>query len=313
MTKQGVINSSEITIVIPTIARATLPSTINSIRLDLPDAQILCVAHTEDVPALILLLEKTATNVEIISVSKRSIGHSLNAGIERVHSKYLAFFSDDDIWISGHIQELQKMIECSNSVDFALGQVVFSRESVQIIRPSKMIKNSFLELLNNQWWKTGDKYVSLTSFLGLTMSVKGFKFDETTMFWEDILWLLSLERAGVKFQQYPITACIVVDSPIRGAKRITFGNLCLIIDTYFTDSVWNSRKFLINIATKNFILASDLAGIRMIRRLTKNKPTRISEKLSNIFAQLILMVIELIVILRIVHKRIQKPVNEKNV
>lgn len=312
MTESTDFDSSDVTVVIPTIARATLTSIIESIQLDLPRARILCVAHREDIPALTALLKKTTTNVDIISVSRRSIGHSLNVGIGKAESRYLTFFSDDDVWIKGHVQELQSAMEYPEQLDFVLGQVIFSRNSEHRIRPTQPINESFLELLQNRWWRRGKKYVSLTSYLGLTMTMKQFNFDEVTDFWEDILWLLSLEHAGAKFSQYPITSSIVLDSPFRGASRITRESISWILDKYFLDSSLHSRKFLINIVTKNLILAADLAGIRMLRGMVRIDQNGVSKFLIYIQYQITLFVIEVIILARLAKRKLRKDPSETN-
>jgi hypothetical protein len=201
---------------------------------------------------------------------KNSIGHSWNLGLGLVDRKYFTFFSDDDFWIANSLSKHKHKLEESD-FDFVLGAVELrDKDKIKKIKPTSVIEETFLELLQTSIFLPGTKYVSLTSFLGKSILATEY-FVEDVPFWEDILWLLNLEKSGYRYCQDKTIRSSIEINYSRGSNRET-------IDSYFVISQYLNRikpntgkLFMMNIAVRNSLVAGESKKINELITALKLK------------------------------------------
>jgi hypothetical protein len=191
-------------------------------------------------------------------------------GLNRVEKKYFTFFSDDDIWIPNSLVHHREKLLKSN-LDFVLGSVAIEAQNHEKkIKPKKPIQKSFFELLENPTLLRGRKYVSLTSFLGeskLTVN----KFPEDVTFWEDILWLLTLEELGIKFEQDKIVRSIIRIDYSRGSKRESLEGYFSIAQKLEFLSRGRGKTFIQKIAIRNNLASGNSNKIFTLLKALKTQ------------------------------------------
>jgi hypothetical protein len=244
----------DVSVIIATLSRPTLGRVLKAIRTDLPKAQIIAITHgaaSQDVMSLFL-----EHGIQHAVNENNSIGHSWNLGLGLVNRRYFTFFSDDDYWIANSISKHRHKLEESD-FDFVLGAVELRKnDKTKKIKPRSVIERTFLELLQNSTFFPGTKYVSLTSFLGKsTLATECFV--EDVPFWEDILWLLNLEKSGYRYCQDRTIRSSIEINYSRGSNRET-------IDSYFAIAQYLNRikpnagkLFIKNIAVRNSLVAGE--------------------------------------------------------
>jgi hypothetical protein len=265
----------DISVVIASLLRPKLIEVLSEIRLDLPLAQIIVVAHNE--PSDLENAAFSDLKIEFYRNSTNSLGRSWNLGLGKVDRKFFTFFSDDDHWIPDTLSIHRNKLENSND-DFILGSVELSKvNNRKKIKPKKLIECSFFELLKNQTLLPGTKYVSLTSFLG-KQKLTGQLFDENVPFWEDILWLMKLEKLGFLFSQDRTVRSSIEINYLRGTSRESIGAYLLIagkVNQIFRDS---GTLFIRKIAVRNSIASGRSEKIKELLSELKAKEDAIPMK-----------------------------------
>jgi hypothetical protein len=261
-------DGNDVSVIIATLSRPTLGRVLKAIRNDLPKAQIIAITHgaaSQEVMSLFL-----EYGIQHAANEKNSIGHSWNLGLGLVDRKYFTFFSDDDFWIANSLSKHKHKLEESD-FDFVLGAVELrDKDKIKKIKPTSVIKETFLELLQTSIFLPGTKYVSLTSFLGKSILATEY-FVEDVPFWEDILWLLNLEKSGYRYCQDKTIRSSIEINYSRGSNRET-------IDSYFVISQYLNRikpntgkLFMMNIAVRNSLVAGESKKINELITALKLK------------------------------------------
>jgi hypothetical protein len=261
-------DGNDVSVIIATLSRPTLGRVLKAIRNDLPKAQIIAITHgaaSQEVMSLFL-----EYGIQHAANEKNSIGHSWNLGLGLVDRKYFTFFSDDDFWIANSLSKHKHKLEESD-FDFVLGAVELrNKDKIKKIKPTSVIKETFLELLQTSIFLPGTKYVSLTSFLGKSILATEY-FVEDVPFWEDILWLLNLEKSGYRYCQDKTIRSSIEINYSRGSNRET-------IDSYFVISQYLNRikpntgkLFMMNIAVRNSLVAGESKKINELITALKLK------------------------------------------
>jgi len=261
-------DGNDVSVIIATLSRPTLGRVLKAIRNDLPKAQIIAITHgaaSQEVMSLFL-----EYGIQHAANEKNSIGHSWNLGLGLVDRKYFTFFSDDDFWIANSLSKHKHKLEESD-FDFVLGAVELrDKDKIKKIKPKSVIKETFLELLQTSIFLPGTKYVSLTSFLGKSILATEY-FVEDVPFWEDILWLLNLEKSGYRYCQDKTIRSSIEINYSRGSNRET-------IDSYFVISQYLNRikpntgkLFMMNIAVRNSLVAGESKKINELITALKLK------------------------------------------
>ncbi len=249
----------DVSVVIATLSRPTLDGVLKSIREDLPRAQIIVVTHGAPSKQVDSLFSKFGIQYAINDTD--SIGHSWNLGLMLVEREYFTFFSDDDLWIANSLNLHKKKLE-ESEYDFILGSVELKKSSkIKKIKPKAVIKKTFLELLENSAFLPGTKYVSLTSFLGKKHLTQQH-FEENVPFWEDILWLLNLEKSGYKFYQDTVVRSSIEIDYSRGSKRESTASYFVISEHLKKIKAGLDKSFIKNIAIRNSVVAGESAKIK---------------------------------------------------
>lgn len=247
-------DGNDVSVIIATLSRPTLGRVLNSIRADLPKAQIIAITHgvaSQKVKSLFL-----EHRIEHAVNESNSIGHSWNLGLRLVDRRYFTFFSDDDFWIANSLSEHKHKLEELDH-DFILGAVELRKnDKTKKIKPKSVIKGSLLELLRNSAFLPGTKYVSLTSFLGRSTLATEY-FNEDVPFWEDILWLLNLEKSGYRYCQDKTVRASIEINYSRGSNRETLHSYFAIAQYLNRIEPYAGKLFIKNIAVRNSLVAGE--------------------------------------------------------
>ena len=247
-------DGNDVSVIIATLSRPTLGRVLNAIRADLPKAQIIAITHgaaSQEVKSLFL-----EHGIQHAVNENNSIGHSWNLGLGLVDRKYFTFFSDDDFWVANSLSEHKHKLEGLDH-DFILGAVeIRKNDKTKKIKPKSVITRTLLELLQNSAFLPGTKYVSLTSFLGKSILATEY-FEEDVPFWEDILWLLNLEKSGYRYCQDKTVRSSIEINYSRGSNRETIYSYFAIAQ-YLNRIKPNAGKlFIKKIAVRNSLVSGE--------------------------------------------------------
>ncbi len=252
--------SPTLTIIIPTLGRPGLWDTLDQIESVKAVTEVIVVFELGYFNKSDLVKRAPSyTKVQFIEGSRPGISANLNDGLKLVRTNYLGFFSDDDFWITVDFETEIKILE-SGDVDLLFGASKMkrfsSRDSVRpkiaIVRPS--------QILERPWWLPSPYYLSLNNLIA-SSSVKNYLFKENLKGYEDIEWLLRLERAGFRYRQnFTVRSSITIDED-RNSKRDNeslrrnvFNHLKVL------DKTW-AEKYITNISPRNHILALNIIEI----------------------------------------------------
>jgi hypothetical protein len=262
----------DVSVVIATLLRPTLASVIKAIRQDLPRAQIIAITHSAISTEVKAMFIEYGIQHAINPTS--SIGQSWNLGLKLVDRDYFTFFSDDDYWTPNSLNHHKIKLEKSED-DFILGSVALIKNgSIKKIKPKVAIKKTFFELLQNPVLLPGTKYVSLTSFLG-KRHLTQVSFEENIPFWEDIIWLIKLEKIGYKYtQDRNVRSCVNMDYA-RGSKRENVHSYFAISQLLNQIEPSLGKQFMKKIALRNSIAAGESEKIKELMFELKHKPNAI--------------------------------------
>lgn len=252
-----------LTIIIPTLGRPGLWDTLDQIESVKAVTEVIVVFELGYFNKSDLVKRAPSyTKVQFIEGSRPGISANLNHGLKLVRTNYLGFFSDDDSWITVDFETEMKILE-SGDVDLLFGASKMkrfsSRDSVRpkiaIVRPS--------QILERPWWLPSPYYLSLNNVIA-SSSVKNYLFKENLKGYEDIEWLLRLERAGFRYRQnFTVRSSITIDED-RNSKRDNeslrrnvFNHLRVLNETW-------AEKYITNISPRNHILALNISEIMRI-------------------------------------------------
>jgi hypothetical protein len=253
--------NASLAVVIPTIGRVTLLNVIRNIRIDCEKATIICVANSVNYEKTYSLLKSILSpDLILLKNPKTGIGSSLNLGLGAVETDYFALFSDDDEWICGRLEKQLETLRSNQDIDFVLGSVEYCRYgSRQVRRPQKLIEKSIIEAIDVSVWDSS-YYTSLTTFLGKS-HIKKITFRENLDFWEDISWLMDLEKSRYSFSQTTDLVARVYNEQARSNLRISKQQCETIIFEVLANEHKLLRPFLLNFVLRPILLNSRLYNL----------------------------------------------------
>jgi len=183
-----------VTVIIPTLGRASLQSVLQAIVLENIVTEVLVLLDSKIKKSDIRSWE-IANNPKIkIVEGGDGISSNINLAFQFLNTEYFCLFSDDDIWIEGSLEKQLQDLQLSN-LDYVLGGVSYiANNRIPVTRPSIRV-TSLSEALLVPWYKKSPYYISLVTFLG-KKTITSIKFNEKLTTYEDVEWLLRLEHAG---------------------------------------------------------------------------------------------------------------------
>jgi glycosyltransferase involved in cell wall biosynthesis len=208
-------------VIIPTIGRASLTSTLESI-LASPEFinEIIIVKSCRaelnlDVDIKVKVLEAPISN---------NVSSARNFGLQNVSSssEWVAFCDDDDLWVPDKLKsQINYCLEKNLDASFTRAFLMKSEKSV--IRPQVEYKeeSSPLDQVYSSFFRR-DGYLPFPSFCFRSQILKRVSFDEGLVEHEDLLFVHSIYELGCKIGQVPIPLVIIDSDNKRSVKRFSW-------------------------------------------------------------------------------------------
>jgi len=199
-----------LTVVIPTIGREQIVSTISKINEEFSAecVNVIIVAESALVYSDLLTKLHKKRNVTVIKNPRKGVSSGLNEGLRQWNKKtWLSIFSDDDEWLEGRrilLEELtasplNSKVVLVGSCETVSGEFGKSRVRIPKIQlnesPIHYVYGGFLHILKR-------RYLSLTSML-ISPGIDFPYFRENLSSREDIGWLEELFKRGFAFKAHP--------------------------------------------------------------------------------------------------------------
>lgn len=258
-----------LTVIIPTIGRETLTVAINSIVEDVhPVVRIVVVAHGQKSFEKIrqLQLDEKLVDIEVYP-STGTLSDLCNYGLSLANTPYIAFFSDDDVWLPKKGKVLLDLLEKNKSINVAVGR---SRTVKRIasVRPKNLLspkQSVFGYLFGRKTLLSNPVQIHLQSAVIRNSNLPEFRSKINV--YEDITWLQDLHTKGGVLSMVPDIVTEVRPSLNRSNKRQTLEVIEWMYEEVNQYDQKLSRNFLRYHAPRSAEASGDFSNFIMIMRL----------------------------------------------
>ena len=249
-------NANSVSVVIPSIGRASLINAIASAlnQTHSPEEVIVILNGNFDHK---LVVESLPSDTRLIIREIKEVGVSAarNAGIAMAKGEFIAFLDDDDEWNLEKTEIQLRKNETSNA-DIVSCRAQYTGR-VNSVKPRKLLKSEMiLERIYSSPLPLARRYAIPTpTVLVRTFLAKKFLFDESLSEREDLWFFHVLQQNGARINQIP-------DVLVTVSSRKLFGDRAIEVDD---DLEWFSRlesvkknlgwNFLFSVGLRNRIAA----------------------------------------------------------
>jgi glycosyltransferase involved in cell wall biosynthesis len=253
-------NLPSVSVIIPTLGRASLLNSISSaINQTVKPLEVLVVCHDSVCNSQVISDAAGMPLVKILSNSRGSVSENRNQGIRESSGDFVAFLDDDDNWLPRKL-ELQLSILKLQSFDLVACKAKYIGWKNDIV-PKEVYSReiSFLESLYGNWNFGSRKFGIPTPTILVKASIaKEFQFETDLKEREDLHFIDKVEQAG-----YSIIQIENVLVEVASSKPFSYRQVDIYQDLYWfkylsKKSSMLNWKFLLAVALRNRLMTFQL-------------------------------------------------------
>lgn len=244
----------EYSVVVPSIGRATLSKSLQSVFEQ-------TISPKE---VFVVVPEKFGTSFncswDVTFISNPSINHNAasnrNLGIRQVSTPFVALIDDDDYWFPNKMQTQLNVLQENEKTISLTSASVRHRNQRQFQRPKTPLNTDIsplFELYGRRRWLQSPYYLPTPSVVLSTELAKMTPFDESLDYYEDFWWLHSLVANGGRIRQSLDISLLVNTSQARALSRENVQSNLAWADRLVEIDPRLARNFLLGVAMRNAI------------------------------------------------------------
>lgn len=275
-------NTHDVTVVIPTIGRASLSVAIGSVLAQTtPPREIIVVFDGPPANAPEVSVEGNAAPCRVLATGGGAgAAGARNLGMSAARGAFVAFLDDDDTWLPHHLETTVGHLHAHSDVD-VVGASAVLRSSAQerrtpreVYRAGRLIDFMF----GSDVWRARERRIP-TSSLVFRRRVADLPMDEQMPVMEDTWWLLMAEARGHAVRQLD-TVCVVHNfEQRRGDQRWSAGGGALWLRRLRSLSEDAYGNYVVGTLMRTSARRGDVPATRDLARLLESSAVRRSARL----------------------------------
>lgn len=212
-----------VSVVIPTVGRASVFRAIGSARRQGVDVEIIVV---DDRPEGASEISGSPGLRVVRTCGGVGAAEARNRGMQAAEGRFVAFLDDDDVWLPGHLRSaLRTLGNCPAASIYTSRGLVLDEEGNGRLEPAVLIgKRSVAQyFFERSTWRSRCRRV-LTPTLVFRAELTDHLMDGRRDVHEDTWWLLTAERdLGARIVQTSHVGAVIHASPGRISARVREG------------------------------------------------------------------------------------------
>ncbi|WP_226345639.1 glycosyltransferase family 2 protein [Agilicoccus flavus] len=211
--------SARVSVVVPTVGRASLHAALDSVRHQGVDVEILVV----DDSGSGAVGEALGSDVHVIRTRGRvGAAEARNVGMAAATAEFIAFLDDDDVWLPGHLSDALALLEARPEVDvYAARGLVLDEAGRGRVEPTVLLGDRTVAqyFFERNAWRSRCRRI-MTPTLVFRAALRSHPMEGHRAVNEDTWWLLTAERdRGAVVAQSSHIGAVVHGSGDRTTSR----------------------------------------------------------------------------------------------
>jgi hypothetical protein len=211
-----------ISVVIPTLGRASLRSAIKSaIEQNIPDSEILVINDSGT-----MLDDLHEPRVRIIDTpGGLGAAGARQMGVTASGGEFVALLDDDDEWLDGHLENALMVLTAQREVAVYTARVELMTDGARSSISPRVVYRGHISLISFLYgWRAflgRRRSMPTSTVVARRESVQSTMMDPHLAWCEDIAWLLDLEAKGCRISQSKHCEARKWDDTERNQERMT--------------------------------------------------------------------------------------------